>query len=119
MWCDVDGSTPAPVQAAALPVGSDVPWTRLPGEDLRTPYLEDALHWTSVYAELLAFARSLQESATAAAQDTADPHAAGIIRRFDERHACWRARANELDSGCHRDRRRVAVRSERGAGRAR
>lgn len=78
-----------------------------PDEDPRTPYLDDALHWMTVYEELLAFAHSLRGGTPAEAGAERNGSAAAatcasqvdmMLRRFDERYVLWRQRAHELAS---------------------
>ena len=55
------GSTPTPAHAEAQKAALDAvePERLLDGEDEDTSYLDDAVHWTKVYMELLDFKRSL------------------------------------------------------------
>jgi hypothetical protein len=48
-----------PGEAARRAIDGDL---RLDGEDPHTTYLEDAVHWVSVYSELLAFKDDLLQS---------------------------------------------------------
>jgi hypothetical protein len=50
---------PSPGEAADAALDAVEPERLLPGEDEATVHLDDAVHWTKVYAELLAFKRSL------------------------------------------------------------
>jgi hypothetical protein len=50
---------PGPAEAADAALDAVEPERLLPGEDEATIHLDDAVHWTKVYAELLEFKRSL------------------------------------------------------------
>ncbi len=82
----------------------------LPGEDLRTPYLEDAQMWFGVYTELLAFKNNLLRD-TAQALDTIAPAGreevaktdavilTAEVERFRQRLSLWKQRCEELAPG--------------------
>ena len=79
----------------------------LAGEDESTQHLDDAVHWTKVYKELLEFKRSV----LATTQDyvgTMDPDASAEVQktdlialhaealRFERRLVYWRGRVSDL-----------------------
>lgn len=78
----------------------------LPGEDSGSVLLEDAVHWVSVYGELVSFTRSLARDAASgdghrrdgdlAELDVAGLDVDGLIGRYEERYDFWRRRAREL-----------------------
>ncbi len=81
----------------------------LPGEDLRTPYLEDAQLWVGVYTELLEFKDDLLrdtsralETISAAGREEIGKTDAVILdaeaQRFRQRLALWKQRCQELAS---------------------
>jgi len=92
-------------QEAAL--GAVEPDRLLEGEDEHSVYVDDAIHWSKVYAELLDFKRSLL---TVADQEVAamDDHAASEVRqtdlkvlnaeaaRFERRLRFWQQRTDTL-----------------------
>ena len=69
------GATPVPGRQEARSAALDAvePERLLEGEDEHTAYVDDAVHWTKVYAELLDFKQSLL--------DLAERRAAGTQRR--------------------------------------
>lgn len=103
------GSTPLPSHAEAQNAALDAvePERLLEGEDESTTYLDDALHWTKVYTELLDFKRGLL---TVAEQEVAsmDGDAETEVKetdlkvltaeaaRFARRLAFWETRTNQL-----------------------
>jgi hypothetical protein len=54
-----DAGAPDPEDAADAAQEAVEPDRLLPGEDERTPHMDDALHWMKVYSELLDFKRRL------------------------------------------------------------
>ncbi len=90
-------------QAASLAVSAHP----LRGEDLATPYLEDAEMWLGVYTELLEFKETLLRD-TAEALRTMSPQGHEEVtktdallldaeaQRFRQRLALWRQRCDEL-----------------------
>jgi hypothetical protein len=80
----------------------------LRGEDPSTPYLEDAVHWVSVYTELLQgksamlasladrLARMQEEEARSEIGDTDVSILAREVNRFQDRVDFWTRRRNEL-----------------------
>jgi hypothetical protein len=81
----------------------------LPGEDLSTPYLEDAQMWLAVYTELLEFKQTLLRD-TGQALDTISSAGreevgktdavilAAEAQRFRQRVSLWERRCEELAS---------------------
>jgi hypothetical protein len=81
---------------------------RLPGErdSESSPLLEDAEHWLRVYAELLAFKRTLLRTAEVHKERAPDEVAEEVgqdevllrseLERLERRHSFWQARALEL-----------------------
>ena len=79
----------------------------LPGEDLDTPYLEDAQMWHSVYTELLEFKRTLIRDTDEALRRLSTPGReevsktdavilAAEAQRFRQRLSLWERRCAEL-----------------------
>lgn len=79
----------------------------LPGEDLGTPYLEDAQMWLAVYTELLAFKETLlrdtdnalETISTAGREEVGKTDAvilAAEAQRFRQRLSLWERRCEEL-----------------------
>jgi hypothetical protein len=79
----------------------------LEGEDERTAYVDDAVHWTKVYAELLDFKRSLlavaerqlrsmHDDAESEVKDTDLKVLMAEAARFERRLDFWHERADEL-----------------------
>ena len=79
----------------------------LPGEDLGTPYLEDAQMWLGVYTELLQFKETLLRDTGHALDTISDPGReevdktdavilAAEAQRFRQRLALWQRRCEEL-----------------------
>jgi len=79
----------------------------LEGEDEHTAYVDDAVHWTKVYAELLDFKRSLMavsahemKSMGDAAESEVKETDLKVLRaeaaRFERRLSFWQERADEL-----------------------
>ena len=54
-----DSDPPDAAEAADAAQEAVEPDRLLPGEDERTPHMDDALHWMKVYSELLDFKRRL------------------------------------------------------------
>jgi hypothetical protein len=108
---DADGATPVPGHQEAQDAALDAvePERLLEGEDEHTEYLDDAVHWTEVYAELLDFKRSLldlAEQRVAALDDAAESEVretdlkvlAAEAARFRRRIAFWQRRVEELEA---------------------
>jgi hypothetical protein len=81
----------------------------LPGEDLRTTFLDDAKMWIRVYRELLAFKETLIRDTTQALRAMSTPGRQEVERtdamileaeaqRFRRRLAMWETRCQELES---------------------
>ncbi len=79
----------------------------LPGEDLRTPHLEDAQMWHRVYSELLAFKetlirdtqRALEALSTPGREEVRNTDALVLeaeANRFRQRLSQWKTRCQEL-----------------------
>lgn len=81
--------------------------TLLPGEDPSSLILEDAVHWISVYAELLTFKRSMLEAAATAMKTMTKDAARDVdidqqllraqARRYVARQEFWVQRLAELE----------------------
>ena len=106
-----DVSTPVPGRAEAQNAALDSvqPERLLEGEDETTSYVDDAIHWTKVYAELLDFKRSLLSLAEKRAPSMGDDAKTEVkdtdlkilkaeADRFERRFAFWQARAGELSA---------------------
>jgi len=79
----------------------------LEGEDPKTPYLDDATHWVTVYTELLAVKRELVEVSEAHLPDMAEEARREVastdlvvldaeMKRFSRRLEFWRQRCLDL-----------------------
>jgi hypothetical protein len=79
----------------------------LEGEDEHTAYVDDAVHWTEVYAELLDFKRSLlavaedelrsmNHDAESEVKETDLKVLIAEAARFERRLGFWQERADEL-----------------------
>ncbi len=79
----------------------------LPGEDLKTPYLEDAQLWFGVYTELLEFKERLLHDTGHALNTISAPGREEVAKtdavildaeaqRFRQRLALWKKRCEEL-----------------------
>jgi hypothetical protein len=108
---DERGDTPIPGHQEAQDAALDAvePERLLEGEDEHTEYIDDAVHWTEVYAELLDFKQSLLELAeqrVAALDDDAGSEVretdlkvlAAEAARFRRRLAFWQGRIGELEA---------------------
>jgi hypothetical protein len=82
----------------------------LEGEDEHTAFVDDAVHWTKVYKELLDFKRSLltlAEQRVPAMDDDAVSEVEGTdlkvlqaeAARFERRLGFWQERVSELEDG--------------------
>ena len=74
----------APEEAGEKAVDDD---RLLEGEDPKTPYLDDATHWVTVYTELLGVKRELVGVTEAQLPE---------MKRFSRRLEFWRQRCVEL-----------------------
>src|SRR4029077_17997009 len=108
---DVLGTTPVPGHQEARDAALDEvePDGVLEGEDERTEYVDDAVHWTDVYAELLDFKQSLldlaerqvgapQDPPGSQVRDTDRKVLAAEAARFRRRPAFWQRRVEVLDA---------------------
>jgi hypothetical protein len=79
----------------------------LEGEDEHTTYVDDAVHWTKVYAELLDFKRSLMSVSEHQLQSMGDAAESEVketdlkvlkaeAARFERRLNFWQERADQL-----------------------
>ena len=79
----------------------------LPGEDLDTPYLEDAQMWHTVYTELLDFKQKLLADTSQALRTISKPGREEVAKtdavildaeaqRFQQRLSLWKQRCAEL-----------------------
>ena len=106
-----DDSTRVPGHAEAQNAALDAvePERLLDGEDEDTSYVDDAVHWTKVYAELLDFKRSLltlaekrvpamDDDAGSEVKDTDLKVLKAEAARFERRFAFWQARVSELSA---------------------
>jgi hypothetical protein len=105
-------ATPIPARHEARAAALDAvePERLLEGEDEQTAYVDDAVHWAKVYAELLDFKRSLL---TVAEQrvPSMDADAGSEVKetdlkvlkaeavRFEQRLAFWEDRVHTLGAG--------------------
>lgn len=105
-------ATPVPdhndAQAAALDAVE--PERLLEGEDEHTAYVDDAIHWTKVYTELLDFKRSLltvaehrvpamDDDASSEVKETDLKVLKAEAARFERRLAFWQDRVRALGTG--------------------
>ncbi|MGH7722581.1 MAG: hypothetical protein ACRENL_07095 [Candidatus Dormibacteria bacterium] len=97
--------TDEPAEAAAEKAADDE--RLLEGENPQTPYLEDAVHWVTVYSELLGVKRDLVGVAEASLSDMQTEARSEVaatdlvvldaeMKRFSRRLAYWRERVVEL-----------------------
>ncbi len=106
-----DVSTPVPSHAEAQNAALDAvePERLLDGEDEDTSYVDDAVHWTKVYAELLDFKRnlltlaekrvpSMDDDAGSEVKDTDLKVLKAEAARFERRFDFWQARVGELSA---------------------
>jgi hypothetical protein len=107
-----DPESPAPSHQEAQDAALDAvePERLLEGEDEHTVFVDDAVHWTKVYAELLDFKRSLltlAEQRVPAMDDDAGSEIEGTdlkvlqaeAARFERRLGFWQERVSELEDG--------------------
>lgn len=101
------GETPDAGEAANAALDAVEPERLLPGEEEDSVHLDDAVHWTKVYSELLDFKRSLLTVAEARITSMNDAARTEIeetdlkilqaeAERLDRRQTFWRARAAAL-----------------------
>jgi hypothetical protein len=104
-------ATPVPGHQEAREAALDAvqPQRLLEGEDEHTAYIDDAIHWTKVYAELLEFKRSLlgvaeervpsmDDDASSEVKETDLKVLKAEAVRFEERLAFWQDRVHALGS---------------------
>lgn len=104
-----EGHTPAPSHAEAVDAALDAvqPERLLEGEDEHTSYVDDAIHWTKVYTELLDFKRnllmmaeqrvkSMDTDASSEVKETDLKVLRAEAERFERRLSFWRGRSSEL-----------------------
>jgi hypothetical protein len=105
-------SKPAPDHKDAKNAALDAvePERLLDGENEDTSYVDDAVHWTRVYTELLDFKRSLLDVAERAVtslhndaetevKDTDLKVLKAEAARFERRLEFWKARTDQLSGG--------------------
>jgi hypothetical protein len=105
------GATPVPGRQEARSAALDAvePERLLEGEDEHTAYVDDAVHWTKVYAELLDFKQSLLDLAerrVAELNDDAETEVretdlkvlAAEAARFQRRLTFWQGRIEALET---------------------
>lgn len=101
------GDPPAAGEAADAAREAVEPERLLPGEDEASTHLDDAVHWTKVYAELLDFKRSLltvaeqrltsmNDAARTEVEETDLKILQAEAERLERRVEFWRARAAAL-----------------------
>jgi hypothetical protein len=101
------GRVPDHQEARDAALDAVEPERLLEGEDERTAYVDDAVHWTKVYAELLDFKRSLlavaerqlrsmDDEAESEVKDTDLKVLMAEAARFERRLDFWHERADEL-----------------------
>jgi hypothetical protein len=104
-------ASPAPNHREAQEAALDAvePVRLLEGEDEDTMYVDDAVHWTKVYAELLDFKASLltvaeqrlpsmDDDAEAEVRETDLKVLKAEAARFERRLEFWRERIRELNA---------------------
>ena len=104
---DTIGDAPTAGEAADAALDAVEPERLLPGEEEDTVHLDDAVHWTKVYAELLDFKRSLltvaetritalNDAARAEVEETDLKILQAEAQRLERRHHFWHARSATL-----------------------
>src|SRR5579863_9332097 len=99
-----DRGSPGEAEATDAALDAVEPDRLLPGEDERTPHMDDALHWMKVYSELLDFKRrllivtderlvSMGDAARAEVEDTDLKVLQAEADRLERRFDFWTARA--------------------------
>jgi hypothetical protein len=99
-----DAEAPDPEEAADSALEAVEPDRLLPGEDERTPHMDDAMHWMKVYSELLDFKRrllvvtderlvSMGDAARAEVEETDLKVLQAEADRLERRFDFWTARA--------------------------
>jgi len=106
------GAKPAPdhVEAQNAALDAVEPERLLDGENEDTAYVDDALHWSKVYAELLDFKRklldvaergvtSMDAEAESEVKDTDLKVLKAEAARFERRLDFWKTRTDQLSAG--------------------
>jgi hypothetical protein len=109
-------ATPVPAHLEARSAALDAvePERLLEGEDEDTAYVDDAVHWTKVYTELLDFKRSLLTLAEQRVPSMDDDAGLEVketdlkvlkaeASRFERRLEVWQGRIRELEAGAVTD----------------
>jgi hypothetical protein len=109
-------ATPVPAHLEARSAALDAvePERLLEGEDEDAAYVDDAVHWTKVYTELLDFKRSLLTLAEQRVPSMDDDAGLEVketdlkvlkaeASRFERRLEFWRGRIRELEAGAVTD----------------
>jgi hypothetical protein len=109
-------ATPVPAHLEARSAALDAvePERLLEGEDEDTAYVDDAVHWTKVYTELLDFKRSLLTLAEQRVPSMDDDAGLEVketdlkvlkaeASRFERRLEFWQGRIRELEAGAVTD----------------
>jgi hypothetical protein len=107
---DASGDAPDDGDAQNAALDAVEPERLLPGEDEDSVHLDDAVHWTKVYSELLDFKRSLlrvaedritsmHNAARTEIEETDLKILVAEALRLERRQDFWRARSVALTSG--------------------
>jgi hypothetical protein len=105
---------PAHLEARSAALDAVEPERLLEGEDEDTAYVDDAVHWTKVYTELLDFKRSLLTLAEQRVPSMDDDAGLEVKEtdlkvleaeafRFERRLEFWQGRVRELEAGAVTD----------------
>ena len=107
---DASGDAIGPGEAENAALDAVEPERLLPGEEEDSVHLDDAVHWTKVYSELLDFKRSLlrvaedritsmYEAARTEVEETDLKILQAEAQRLERRQEFWRARSASLTIG--------------------
>jgi hypothetical protein len=107
---DASGDAPEAGEAADAALDAVEPERLLPGEEADSVHLDDAVHWTKVYSELLDFKRSLltvaedritsmNNAARTEIEETDLKILLAEAERLERRQEFWRARSASLTIG--------------------
>jgi hypothetical protein len=107
---DASGDAPDAGEAQNAALDAVEPERLLPGEEEDSVHLDDAVHWTKVYSELLDFKRSLlrvaedritsmNNAARTEIEETDLKILEAEAQRLERRQDFWRARSAALTSG--------------------
>lgn len=107
---DARGDAPDADEAAHAALDAVEPERLLPGEEEDSLHLDDAVHWTKVYSELLDFKRSLlrvaedritsmYDAARTEIEETDLKILLAEAERLERRLGFWRARSAALTTG--------------------